>query len=282
MSRRLARGLASLSILLVAGLPEVRAQRPTLPAGTVRSATLEDSVFHRPRRVWVYTPPGYDPRRAGGYDLVVAFDGGEYQDSIPLPRVLDSLLAGGRAPSFVALLIDDSSSAVRTAELGNSARFAHLLGSQLIPWLRHGYAVTRDPHRVIITGSSAGGLAAAHAAFMRPDLFGNVLSQSGAFWRSVEGSSAPPYEWLTDQYRASPKKDIRFVLDVGALETHATLGGSGPVFIDANRRFRDVLRAKGYELTYTEVAGGIHAPSSWRNRLGDGIVALTAGWPRGR
>jgi pimeloyl-ACP methyl ester carboxylesterase len=43
-----------------------------------------------------------------------------------------------------------------------------------------------DPRRVIVTGSSAGGLAAAYVALMRPDLFGNVLSRSGAFWRGAE------------------------------------------------------------------------------------------------
>jgi hypothetical protein len=39
-------------------------------------------------------------------------------------------------------------------------------------------------------------------------------------------------------------------MDVGALETRRALG-SGPVFIDATRRFRDALRSKGYKVVYT-------------------------------
>jgi enterochelin esterase-like enzyme len=148
-----------------------------------------------------------------------------------------------------------------------------------VPWVRQGWNVTRDAHRVIVTGSSAGGLAAAYVAFARPDLFGNVWSQSGAFWRGAEGSNGPPWEWLTREVQAAPRKDIRFYLDVGELEDHATLGGSGPNFRDSNRRFRDALKAKGYEVTYTEVPGGNHAERWWRVRLPDGIVALSAGWP---
>ena len=125
---------------------------------------------------------------------------------------------------------------------------------------------------------SAGGLASAYVALERPDLFGNVLSQSGAFWRGPEASNRAPYEWLTTRVRTMPKRDVIFFLDVGALEDHATLGGSGPNFRDTNRRFRDALLAKGYKVSYTEVPGGQYAPVFWRPRLPIGIVALTQNW----
>jgi enterochelin esterase-like enzyme len=116
-------------------------------------------------------------------------------------------------------------------------------------------------------------------AFQRPDLFGNVWSQSGAFWRGAEASNRPPWEWLTQQVAAVPRKDVRFCLDVGQLEDHTTLGGTGPNFRDATRRFRDALVAKAYEVIYTEVPGGKHGEPWWRPRLSAGIVALSAGWP---
>ncbi|MEO5800407.1 MAG: alpha/beta hydrolase-fold protein [Gemmatimonadales bacterium] len=271
------------AFVLVASLTTVlplTAQRGGAATGRVEIHTLEDSTYHRPRRVWVYTPPGYDARRPRPYPVIVAFDGSSYRDTMPLPRVLDSLLALKRAPAFVALLIDDSTGTNRIADLGNAPRMATLLGSQLMPWLQRRWHVTRDPARVIVTGSSAGGLGAAFVAFSRPDLFGNVWSQSGAFWRGADGSNGAPYEWLTRKARTTARMPIRFVLDVGALETHPTLGGSGPVFIEAHRRFRDVLVTKGYSVNYTEVPDGNHGEQWWRPRLAVGIVELSAGWVR--
>ena len=88
--------------------------------------------------MWVHTPAGYDPHRAAPYPLIVAFDGDEYRDTMPLPHVLDSLAAAGAAPAFVAVLIDDSSGAVRLADLANATRMVTFLANQLIPWIRRG------------------------------------------------------------------------------------------------------------------------------------------------
>ena len=222
--------------------------------------------------MWVYTPPGYSTR-ATPYGLVIAFDGADYVGSMSLPRILDSLTAAHKIPPMVAVMIDDSSGAVRLRDLANQPDFVTFLSSELMPWVRQHYNITRDPHQTIITGSSAGGLAAAYAALLHPELFGKVLSQSGAFWRGYASSNTPPYEWLTQQYASQPRRDVRFFVDVGSRETsHAV--GTGPVFIEAVRRLRDVLRTKGYPLTYTEVPGGQHSPETWVKRLPVGLELL--------
>ena len=250
----------------------------TISRGKLRALTLFDSSYRRERKIWVYTPSGYDAHSTTAYPLLVAFDGAEYQETIPLPRVLDSLAAARRAPAFVAVLIDDSSGGERIADLGNAHRMVDFLGRQLVPYVRAHWRVTSDPHRVIITGSSAGGLASSYVALERPDLFGNVLSQSGAFWRGAEASNDAPYEWLATRVAQLPRRDVTFLLDVGALEDHVTLGGSGPNFRDATRRFHDALLAKGYPVTYTEVPGGQHAPQFWTPRLAPDLATLTSRW----
>jgi len=270
---------ASLVTLTVVGAATLGAQSaPALRTGKVEAHTVFDSTYRRPRRIWIYTPPGYDAKATTSYPLIVAFDGDEYRDTMPLPVVLDTLLAAKKAPAFVAALIDNGEGAVRIADLGNAPRMAEFLAKQLMPWVRNGWRVTSDPKRVIVTGSSAGGLAASYVGFVHPQLFGNVWSQSGAVWRGADGSNGAPYEWLAAQVKAAPPRPVRFVLDVGALEDHATLGGAGPNFLDASRRFRDAVKAKGYDVTYTEVPGGNHAPQWWKTRLADGIVLLSAGW----
>jgi enterochelin esterase family protein len=221
----------------------------------------------------VYTPADYPKSCGAGCNLILAFDGGMYLGAMPLPTILDSLTAARRTPPTVAILFDNGGT-TRLDDLANHDRFATFVADELIPWARAQWTVTRDPSRTIITGSSAGGLAAAYIAFKRPDLFGNVLSQSGAFWRGNEGANDAPFEWVTAQYQSAPKRDIRFVLEVGALETTGAMGGAAPSLVAANRKLRDALVAKQYRVEYFEVPGGQHSPETWGVRLPFGIVAL--------
>jgi enterochelin esterase-like enzyme len=250
------------------------ASTPVAPAGKVEEFRVASPADKRERRVWVYSPPVCASGSARACDFLVVFDGREYLEDISLPRILDALLAGKKAGPFVAVLIDNSTGGERLADLANHARFADFVGGELVEWARGRWNVTRNPHRTIVAGSSAGGLAAAYVAFRRPEVFGNVLSQSGAFWRGNEGSNGPPYEWLTGQVAASPKKDIRFLLEVGSKESAGAMGGQAPSILEANRRLRDALRAKGYVVTFAEVPNGTHSQETWRERLPAAIASL--------
>lgn len=262
---------ASVLLALVVAAATATAQRP----GTVSEHVLHSKVLERDRRLTVYLPDGYpDVCPATGCSVLVMFDAAVYTSDIDLPASLDRLIASKRIPAVVALLVENESGATRIGDLGNRAVFARFMGEEVIPWLRAGWRVTRDPSHVVISGSSAGGLGAAFVAFKRPDLFGNVLSQSGAFWRGAEASNDEPYEWLTAQYQAAPRARIRFFMDVGARETSGALGGAAPSIVEANRHLRDVLKAKGYAVDYFEVPNGVHSPEAWKERLPVGLAAL--------
>lgn len=238
-------------------------------AGRLEMQTITSRLLGEDRRVWIYTPPGYDSTAARQYPLVLTFDGAGYVAMMKFPDLLDSLRQAGRLPPFIAVMVDDSAN--RLGDLANHAKFIDFLGDELIPWLRAHYRVTTDPRRTIVTGVSAGGLAAAYAAFRRPDLFGNVLSQSGAFWRPNEGSNDPPDEWLVDQYAEAPRKEVRFFLEMGALERQYPHARSV-------LRMRDVLRAKGYAVTWIEVPDAAHEPTHWRRLMPAGLIDLAGNW----
>src|SRR5207247_9477954 len=78
-------------------------------AGSVKEYQIRSRHQGRNLRLWVYTPPGYTAAKDTSLGLILAFDGSEYLTSIPLPRLLDSLLAAGAVPPLVAVLIDDGS-----------------------------------------------------------------------------------------------------------------------------------------------------------------------------
>jgi enterochelin esterase-like enzyme len=266
--------------LRLAALAALLADAPLAPAADLRAGTVQEYAIPsrhqgKDRRVWVYTPPGAP--RDSGLGMIVAFDGGDYLNAIALPHVLDSLFAVRAVPPLIAVLIDDGSGAARLDDLANRAWFVDFVCDEVVPWVRARWPVSRDPRRALITGTSAGGLAALHVALRRPELFGNAFSQSGAFWRGSEASNAPPYEWLAAQVARWPRAATRLRLEVGSTETRGALGGSAPSILSANRAMRDSLRARGYVLTYVEVPNGVHAPETWAPRLPAALVALLGG-----
>ena len=239
--------------------------RSDIKAGTIELHRLHSTLLSNERRIWVYTPPGYAPEH-GPYDLLVLFDGWAYIHLIPTPIILDNLLAEKRLPPLVAVLIDSLSETVRNRELPCYSPFLAFLTQELLPWLRQRYAITSDPDQTIVAGSSYGGLAAAFAGLSAPNMFGNVLSQSGALWWKPEEEEEP--EWLTKQYAMRERLPLRWYLDVGTLEEE-----SGYRMVTVNRHLRDVLQAKGYPVQYTEFSGG-HEYLSWRGTLAEGLLAL--------
>lgn len=268
--------IVAAAVVLGAMAPPSHASPPPRE-GVVRPYWIASRHQHRDRRIWVYQPPGDGPTRNGpDLGLIVAFDGGEYIHDMPLPRTLDSLILAHAIPPQIAVMIDDSSFAARLDDLANRAWFVDWIGNEVIPWVRARWPVSHDPRRAIITGSSAGGLAATYIALSRPDLFGNVFAQSGAFWRGAEASNDPPWEWLVARARAWPRRAVRFRLEVGDTEIHGALNGRAPSILAAHRTLRDVLRAKGYSLTYAEIPGGVHGPETWAARLPAGIASLAA------
>jgi enterochelin esterase family protein len=65
-----------------------------------------------------------------------------------------------------------------------------------------------------------------------------------------------------------PKCDVTFYLEAGRFEDISHNG-----LLTENRRFRDVLRAKGYTVHYAEFTGR-HDPANWRGSFAQGLIAL--------
>lgn len=254
------------SILELPGAPvqEWSEFNPEIAHGTVRIERFTSAILENERRVWIYTPPDYNTDHEP-YNLLLIFDGWASTGIIPTPVILDNLYAAGLLPPMVAVIPDSLSNEVRSKELMLHEPFVDFLVQELLPWVHERYHVTSDPTRPIISGSSAGGLTAALAALRKPELFGNVLSQSGAFWK---GKDQEEFEWLARQYALNPRVPVRFYLEAGLLET-----GSHADLLASNRHLRNVLEAKGNEVIYTEFNGG-HTYLHWRGSLAQGLLAL--------
>ena len=206
-------------------------------------------------------------------DLLVLFDGRAYLDYVPTPIILDNLIAEGRLPPTVAVIVGNPDPATRSRELPCHAPFAAFLADELLPWVRANYRVATDPARVTIGGSSYGGLAASYAALAHPELFGRVLSQSGSYWWAPGGERR-----RTNGSRLTSPRRVPWhhaSISMSAFTKRARCGEGGPDQIVANWHFRDALRANGYRVAYAEFVGG-HDYLCWRGTLADGLLALAS------
>ena len=246
--------------------------QPDVPKGTLTQEKLRSENLKEERSVSIYTPPGYDPK-SGSYGLLVLFDGQDYRGPMPISTILDNLVAAKKIRPLVAILVDNLSAESRDRDLECYPPFADFLAKELVPWARQRYRFSAEAERTIVGGVSLGGLTAAYCAFRYPEVFGNVLSQSGAFgffpgWEDREATEYSPYGWLVRQFVTTRKLPIKFYLEAGLFENDCP-----DTLLAQNRRMRDVLEAKGYSVVYSEFAGG-HEFLSWRGSVADGLIAL--------
>jgi enterochelin esterase-like enzyme len=226
-----------------------------VPEGKLEACKVKSAVLKADRGVTVYTPAGYDSK-GEAYDLVVVFDGeacgGDLVgfNPIPIPTILDNLVAQKRIAPMVAVFVD--SGETRDRDLGCHAPFVEFLAKELIPWVRSRYRVSADAQHTVVSGFSRGGLCAAYCGLLCPETFGNVLVQSGAFWWYLEAdldAGAPRNKrarlsldrepgWLTRQFVARPRVAVRFYIEAGKfevaqgggilVESHRTASSTGP------------------------------------------------------
>lgn len=242
----------------------------SVPHGKLTPTSFKSAKLNEERTLTLYTPPGYDGATAA--DLLIVFDGDVYDGGasslIPTPTILDNLIAAKKIGPTVAVFVNNNVGQ-RGRDLGGHAPFANFLALELIPWVRGNYRIKDGPSHVVLAGSSRGGLAASHCAFVHSDVVGKVLSQSGAFWVRDDGPNPPPWPITMDTgdlilaFRNSARLPVKFYMEVGRFDA----------LVQINREMRDVLLLKGYPVTYREFEGG-HDYLYWRGSFADGLLAL--------
>lgn len=246
-----------------------------VPIGTLLETKITSNILKQEREFAVYTPARYDSSERGTdkYRLLIIFDGPSYQsnDEIPAQVILDNLIAKAKIPPTVAVFVKHID---RNRDLACSEPFADFVAKELIPWTRKNYDVSHEPGQTIVGGLSQGGLMAAYCGLRHADVVGNVLSLSGSYqWfpgaRDETGPNDGEPGWLTRQYAATPHRPIRFYLQAGRFEDSFPLS-----LLAENRRFRDVLQAKGYSVQYSEL-NGAHDFQAWRGAFAEGLIELS-------
>jgi enterochelin esterase family protein len=267
------------------------AKHPGVATGSIERKKIHSAIQNVDRDLTVYLPAGY-ARNGKPYDLVMLFDGDDFLDSQwKGQNTWDNLIASRRVPPFVVVMVHNLPGR-RLFDLVANRAFADFIAKELAPWIRAHYNVTRDAKRTVIGGASAGGFGATYVGLVHPEVYGNVLSMSGAFWWSPEhnggicaGMCAAPNgrvavanrdastepNWMARVALGRQSIPARFFLSVGMFEFDQS-GGGGNI-LEETRRLRDVLRAKNGRVIFEEFVGG-HDGLGWRGMLGEGLIRL--------
>lgn len=117
--------------------------------------------------------------------MLLLFDRYVYAYILPTALMMDRLIAEGALPSILIVMVGHTDWAARLRELPCYAPFADFLAQELLPWVAQRNQVRVHSDRMVVGGMSYGGLAAAYPGFRYPEVFGNVLAESGSFfWKT--------------------------------------------------------------------------------------------------
>src|SRR6201988_3644774 len=248
--------------------------QPGVPTGRVQRDKFTSKLLGNERPIWIYTPHGY-PSAKTAYGLLVLTDGGNYVNTARVATTLDNLIAAGLIPPLVAVMVENPD---RWRELSCSSAYGDFLAQGIVPCARANYHATDRPEQTIIGGTSLGGLQASCVGLKHAEVFGNVLSQSGAFaWKPDDEKE---FEWMNRQFAASPRLPLRFSFEAGLLEgtwwwrdLPQRDPTPQPPLLTSNRNLRDTLTSKGSPVHYTEYNGN-HGLLNWRGTLASHLIAL--------
>ncbi len=208
------------------------------------------------RLVYTYQPPTHDPA-----PLLFVLDGKDYVTRAKLVTIVDNLIAAGRIRPIALVMTQHGGQARFVEYMCSDSTLAFLLRDVLPLAQTHCNLldVRQHPGSYGILGASMGGLMALYAGLRLPEVFGKIISQSGAFSFELMGRETIIY----DLARQLTRRPIRVWMDVGRYEW----------LLESNRKMRGVLTAKGYDPIYREYNGG-HNYTSWRDEVVYALEAL--------
>jgi enterochelin esterase-like enzyme len=207
----------------------------------------------------VYLPDGLEA--ASDMPVLYVTDGQAYISQGRMPDVLDKLIDAARIDPLLVVFVDprDPDSLQnnrRNAEFFCNRDYLAFYTDELLPRVEADYPVSSSRERRGILGLSFGGLNSA--------CFGLL----GHEWFSAIGMHSPanhPVPSLLPDYEQAPTLPLRIFLSYGKPHDNT----------EANRRFRNLLREKGYEMK-SKVRREGHNWNNWRPLIDDVLLYFYA------
>ena len=240
---------------------------PEARIGRIETVQVQSKAFNATRDVQVYMPARF--RRNRRYPLLIVHDGADYLQFADLKIVLDNLITRLEIPAMIVAMIQSPD---RLREYAGDDRHAAFLSEELLPFMAAAYPLIYEPAARAIMGASFGGVAALHAAWRYPELYGRLLLQSGSYafsdiGRHRRGPVFDPVARFMNEFRERPGVPAeRIYMSCGIYES----------LIYENRSLLPRLQEQGIEVRFEEVRDA-HNWENWRDRLRNGLSWIFPG-----
>ena len=221
---------------------------PSIPHGTMNDTLLKSSYLNNQRRVYVYTPPGYEENNGVKYPMILFHDGTDYLSLSSVKNILDNLIFEKKINPVIAVLVPPVDRENEYA-FNQTDKFASFIIEELVPYIDSQFRTLRYPEYRAMTGPSYGGLITTQICYEYAEVFGLSAPISPSYW----AKEMEVYNMVVN----GPKKEIKFYIDWGRYE----IG-----IMQDSRTLRDELISKGYEVSWNEWNEG-HSWGSWRAHL---------------
>ena len=201
----------------------------------------------------------YRPSVKGPVPLLLVYDGQDYLGRGKLAVIMDNLIAEERIRP-IAMAFLPGGGRWRSVEYACSDATILWLDQVILPLANKKMKlldIKEHPGAYGVLGASLGGTMSLYTSLRMPEVFGNVLSQSGAFM--IESRDFA----VVDLVRHRQSRDINIWMDVGQLD----------VLLEDNRQMQKLLDEKGYAVTYREFSGG-HNYTAWRDDVWHGLEVM--------
>jgi enterochelin esterase-like enzyme len=278
-------GVGFMNTLLVPGDSSAVLQPQRVPHGTMTTTWVPSALAKTPRRVFVYTPPGYESSSARYPVLYLLHGSGGDEDAWPTMGVanviMDNLVAQGRARLMIVVMPNAYWSEIASLDLagqrtapppgvgtsGGPAAAPNYdnnmkdIVDDLVPFVERHFRTMPGPESRAIAGLSMGSEITANLGLRRPDVFGSVALLSAGLFRRTPGGTAA-LEAIAPGFLADPEatnKKLRLLF---------FSCGTEDARIEALKKTWDDLSAHKINFV-TRTYPGEHEWRVWRHSLAD-------------
>lgn len=234
-----------------------------VPHGDVRTRLYYSTVTGSWRRMYIYTPPGYDNASEKYPVLYILHGGGEDETGWATQGktnlILDNLIAEKKAKPMLIVMMDGNFGTGGIANFGEQSlrMFEDELKQVVIPFVEKNYRAETDQKKRALAGLSMGGLQTLHAGIRNTNIFSYLGVFSSGWFANQPNLSQPQYDFMKTN-AAAINADLK--------SFWIAMGGKEDIAYNNCKIMCSKFDELGIKYSYSEYPGG-HTWPVWRNNL---------------